>query len=86
MWKRNEMEKGPFNLGRLSVPINLIAVLWIAFFSVILCIPTVHPVEAVTMNWSSLMIGAVAIFSLTFWMIIGRKNYKGNFISMALHL
>lgn len=77
LWKRKEMEKGPFNLGRYSVPINFIAVAWIAFFSVILCIPSVHPVTAVTMNWSCLMIGFVMLFSLGFWYIKGRQDYQG---------
>ncbi|KAI8145229.1 amino acid/polyamine transporter I [Fennellomyces sp. T-0311] len=77
IWKRHDMTKGPFSLGRWSIPINIIAVAWIAFFGVILCIPSVNPVSPETMNWSCLMIGAILIFSLTFWFLGGRKNYKG---------
>ena len=77
IWKRHDMPKGRFNLGRFSLPINIIAVAWIVFFSVILCIPSVSPVDAITMNWASLMIGAIIIFSLAFWFLGGRKTYKG---------
>ncbi|KAG2222496.1 hypothetical protein INT45_012810 [Circinella minor] len=77
VWKRDIVHRGPFNLGRYSLIINFFAVAWIAFFGVILCIPSVHPVDPVTMNWASLMIGAILIFSLVFWFISGRKNFKG---------
>ncbi|MEW6125473.1 MAG: amino acid permease [Acidobacteriota bacterium] len=33
------IEKGPWNLGRFSLPINLIAIVWVAFISVILSLP-----------------------------------------------
>ncbi|KAL1934987.1 hypothetical protein VTP01DRAFT_4127 [Rhizomucor pusillus] len=77
IWKRHDMPKGPFNLGRWSVPIYFVACLWILFFGVILCIPSVYPVAPETMNWSCLMIGATLIFSLTFWFISGRKHFRG---------
>lgn len=72
------MPKGPFDLGRFSLPLNIISVIWVCFFSVILCMPSISPVAPDTMNWASLMIGAVMIFSLFFWFISGRKNYKGT--------
>ncbi|KAI9272928.1 amino acid/polyamine transporter I [Phascolomyces articulosus] len=83
IWKRHDMPKGRFNLGRYSLPINVIAVAWIAFFSVILCIPSVSPVAPETMNWACLMIGAIVIFSLAFWFLGGRKTYKGPMQTLA---
>ena len=77
IWVRNDMPKGPFHLGKYGVPLNIVSVIWIAFFSIILCIPTVNPVTPETMNYSSLMIGGVLIFSMFFWFISGRHNYKG---------
>jgi amino acid transporter len=78
IWSRNNMTKGPFDLGRFSVPLNIISVIWVSFFMIILCFPSISPVVPETMNWASLMIGAVMIFSLFFWFISGRKNYKGS--------
>ncbi|KAI9314156.1 amino acid permease-domain-containing protein [Dichotomocladium elegans] len=77
IFMRGEFSRGPFHLGRWSFLVNVIAVSWIAFFGVILCFPNVSPVDAETMNWASVMIGAVLTFSLTFWFLGGRKNYKG---------
>ncbi|KAI9314154.1 amino acid permease-domain-containing protein [Dichotomocladium elegans] len=77
IWKRNELPRGPFSLGRWSIPVNILAVLWIFFFSVVLCIPTVNPVSAGAMNWSSLMVGAAFLLSLFFWFASGRHYYKG---------
>lgn len=77
IWVRNDMPKGPFSLGKFGLPLNVISVIWACFFGVILCIPSFHPVEPETMNWASVMIGGVMIFSVFFWFISGRKTYKG---------
>jgi hypothetical protein len=71
------MEKGPFNLGRFSVPLNIISIIWICFFSIILCFPAVNPVDAQSMNYASLMIGGVLVLSLGFWFAVGHKRYTG---------
>lgn len=78
IWVRNDMPKGPFNLGKFSIPLNIISVVWICFFSVILCVPSVSPVSPETMNWASVMLTAVIAFSLIFWFISGRKNHRGS--------
>ncbi|KAI9008443.1 amino acid/polyamine transporter I [Phycomyces nitens] len=77
IWKRNTMRKGPFSLGRFSVPLNVISIVWIIFFAVILCLPQKYPVTAETMNWSCVMISAVVIFATVFWFAVGHKTYKG---------
>ncbi|KAI9497735.1 amino acid/polyamine transporter I [Zychaea mexicana] len=83
IWRRQDMPKGRFDLGQYSLPINIIAIAWIAFFCVILCIPTVSPVAPETMNWACLMIGAIVIFSLAFWFLGGRRTYKGPMQTLA---
>ncbi|KAI8975564.1 amino acid/polyamine transporter I [Mycotypha africana] len=77
IWTRNNMPKGPFHLGRLGLILNAISIVWVTFFGVILCIPSMSPITPETMNWSSLMIGAVMCFSVFFWLISGRHNFKG---------
>ncbi|KAG2180557.1 hypothetical protein INT44_003561 [Umbelopsis vinacea] len=77
VFSRNTMEKGPFNLGKWSLPINAVSLIWISFFAVILCFPAVSPVSPVSMNYASLMIGAVLLFALFFWIVSGRHFYKG---------
>ncbi|ORZ26038.1 amino acid/polyamine transporter I, partial [Absidia repens] len=77
VWSRDTMPKGPFNLGRWSVPVNLIALVWIVFFIIILSFPSSFPPTAEDMNYSSLMLGAVTIFALVYWLYGGRSSFKG---------
>ncbi|CAM0142046.1 unnamed protein product [Umbelopsis sp. WA50703] len=77
LFTRNIPLDGPFRLGKFSIPLNVISLAWITFFSVILCFPSVSPVGPQTMNYASLMIGGVLIFALFFWFVSGRHFYKG---------
>ncbi|KAK4514235.1 uncharacterized protein ATC70_001824 [Mucor velutinosus] len=77
IWVRRDMPKGPFSLGKLSIPLNIISCIWVGFFGVILCIPSVSPVTPETMNWASVMICGIMGFSVIFWFVSGRKSYKG---------
>ncbi|CAO3626108.1 unnamed protein product [Mucor hiemalis] len=85
IWVRNDMPKGPFDLGRFGLPLNLISVVWITFFSVILCIPPFSPITPENFNWSPVMIGGVMIFSLLFWLVSGRFNYKGTNVNTVVN-
>ncbi|KAG1051465.1 hypothetical protein G6F52_003954 [Rhizopus delemar] len=79
IWVRNNMPKGPFSLGKFGLPLNFISVVWVCFFGVVLCFPSVDPVDPETMNWASLMIGAVMLFSIFFWFTSGRHKYGAQF-------
>ncbi|KAG1445835.1 hypothetical protein G6F56_009771 [Rhizopus delemar] len=79
IWVRNKMPKGPFNLGNLGLSLNFISIFWIGFLGVVLCFPSVSPVDPVTMNWASLMIGGVMLFSIFFWLTSGRHKYGAQF-------
>jgi hypothetical protein len=35
----SEVPRGPWHLGRLGAPINLIAILWVLFITIILSVP-----------------------------------------------
>ena len=49
-----KFERGPWNLGRFSLAINLWACAWNAFMSIIFLLPTIRPVtpENVSLSWS----------------------------------
>lgn len=73
----SEIPWGPFKLGRLGVPITVIAILYtivITFFSFW---PATNPTTAATMNYSVLIYGASGILMLGFWIFQGRKRYTG---------
>ncbi|EPS35941.1 hypothetical protein H072_10563 [Dactylellina haptotyla CBS 200.50] len=62
--------KGPFNLGRFSAPVAVIATCWIAFITIVFCLPTAYPVTQFTLNYTVCAVGAIffgAFFSWIFW-------------------
>ncbi|KAI9731811.1 MAG: hypothetical protein M1818_007676 [Claussenomyces sp. TS43310] len=73
----NKFERGPWHLGRFSFAINLIAVVWTVFVSIIFMMPTAMPVEADEMNYASVILAAIGLFSFVYWFIRGRGRYHG---------
>ncbi|KAL2183927.1 amino-acid permease [Thermothelomyces heterothallicus CBS 203.75] len=70
-------ERGPWHLGRWSVPVNLVAVAWNAFVSVIFFLPTELPVTRENMNYAAVVFTFVLLFSIGFWYTHGRHYYTG---------
>lgn len=56
---------------------NIIAVLFLLLVYVFSFFPLATPVEAETMNWSSLIYGSVVIFSVGYYFLFGRHAYEG---------
>jgi len=69
---------GPFNLGRTGGAIcNIIAITWTAFEVCILIMPTIYPVTAENMNYSSIItVGVMLLAGLWYW-VSARKYYDG---------
>jgi amino acid transporter len=65
--KRDEI--GPWNLGRFSTPVAIVAVIWIAFISVIFVLP---PNDKAGLYMS----GCLGVL-LLIWFFIARRNFKG---------
>ena len=73
----SEIPWGPFRLGRAGVPVTLLAIAFSlveVFFSMWPATPDPTPVS---MNYCVLGYGAALLFSLGFWVLYGRKTYKG---------
>lgn len=78
------MRWGPFRLGRLGLPVNVLAIAYglvAVFFSFWPPSATVTPV---TMNWSIVVYGGVLLFSVFFWFLHGRKVYTGPVIEIHI--
>jgi hypothetical protein len=69
--------RGPFHLGNLSYPIAIAAVLWIAFISIVFCLPELNPVNSQTFNYAPVAVGIVITFALGFWAISARTWFAG---------
>ena len=70
-------KKGPFQLGILSRPVGIVAVLWIGFISVIFCLPTANPVTSQTLNYTPVAVGIIAVGSFGSWFLWAKKWFKG---------
>ena len=69
--------RGPFHLGRFSYPIAITAVLWIAFISIVFCLPELNPVNSQTLNYAPVAVGIVLTYALGFWAISARRWFVG---------
>lgn len=73
---------GPFRLGRLGLPINILSILFTLIGLFFSFWPPSHEVTAKTMNWSIVVYGGVMLFSIFFWFLHGRSVYTGPVIEV----
>ena len=70
-------QNGPWNLGRWSRPIGIVATIWVVFIAILFMLPQVVPVRADTFNYAPLAVGAVILFSGGWWVLSARNWFKG---------
>ena len=68
---------GPYSLGRYSIWLNILGLLFLALTSITFNLPTVNPVDQENMNYTSAAIGVIALISIATWVSTGRKRYSG---------
>jgi amino acid permease (GABA permease) len=73
----SSFQPGPWNLGRWSRPVGIIAVVWIAFISILFILPQAAPINITTFNYAIVAVGAVLLFSGGYWMLSARNWFKG---------
>ena len=73
----NRFRPGPYYLGKAGWFVNLWAVLWTVFVTVIFVLPTLRPVTAENMNYVSVILAAIGLFAVAYWYLAGRKYYIG---------
>ncbi|KAI9868304.1 MAG: hypothetical protein M1813_005747 [Trichoglossum hirsutum] len=69
--------EGPYTLGKWSRPVNITAIVWVCFISVVLFFPPVKPVTAQNMNYAICVAAFIAVFAISWWWIGARKKYTG---------
>ncbi|KAJ7743685.1 APC amino acid permease [Mycena maculata] len=62
-----EFKRGPFHLGTFSMPIAIIAVLWMWFMTVVLMFPSAPGPVAQTMNYTVVCLGGVLLLALGYY-------------------
>lgn len=65
-----------FNLGRTTgMILSIISVVWIAFITIWLCIPSYVPVTGTSMNYTAAVLVAVNVIAGINWVFYSRKTY-----------
>ncbi|EGX88450.1 amino acid permease, putative [Cordyceps militaris CM01] len=82
MWRRwagEPMPPGPFSLGAWALPVNIIALCYLALVFIIAFFPAVPLPElnAAGMNWSSLIFAVVVVWAIAYYFIWSRQVYEG---------
>ncbi|MGB9376806.1 MAG: amino acid permease, partial [Mycobacteriales bacterium] len=72
-----DFKRGPWHLGRWSRPIGIIAVVWVAFITVLFMLPQVSPVTWKTFNYTPIAVLVVLGFAGIYWLVSARKWFHG---------
>ena len=73
----SNFQKGPFNLRALSRPIATVACCWIAFITIVFCLPELNPVNSQTLNYTPVAVGIVALWAFGSWFVWARTWFTG---------
>jgi amino acid transporter len=72
-----DFEHGPWHLGAWSKPIGIIAVIWVAFISVLFLLPTSNPVTATSFNYTPVVVLGTFVIITIWWLASARTWFKG---------
>ncbi|WP_326790862.1 amino acid permease [Streptomyces sp. NBC_00151] len=73
----DRFERGPWHLGRWSRAVGTVAVVWVAFITVLFMLPQVSPVTAETFNYAPVAVLAVLGFAGGWWLLSARHWFTG---------
>jgi amino acid transporter len=76
----SDFKNGPWQLGAWSAPIGWIAVIWVAFISVLFMLPTATPITASNFNYTPVVVLGVLVLVTVWWLVSARNWFKGPII------
>ncbi|KXS09263.1 APC amino acid permease [Gonapodya prolifera JEL478] len=80
---RDTFKQGPINLGLLSLPVNVVAIVWVCFLFFLLCLPSSYPVNATNLNYAPIMVVFVFAFVTGYWVLSAHKWFKGPIVHVT---
>jgi len=85
MFVRNNFRPGPWNLGKFSIPIGIVASAFVALMVPILCFPSVTGSDLTlqSMNWTCLVYGGPMLAIIIWWFVSAHKWFKGPKVNVA---
>src|SRR5947209_4456362 len=75
-----DFEPGPWRLGAWSRPIGWIAVIWVAFVSLLFMLPTATPITLANFNYTPVIVVGVLLLVTIWWLVSARFWFKGPII------
>jgi amino acid transporter len=80
----DKFERGPWHLGRWYKPLNIIAMIWVAFISILFIMPTTDTAvpwnsnfDYKTANYAPVALGVVIVAVGIWWLVSARHWFKG---------
>ncbi|THY04349.1 GABA permease [Aureobasidium pullulans] len=67
--------EGPWSLGRWSMPINIMALVYLLFTSITFNFPSISPVDSENMNYTSAAVGVVMVIATITWFTTAKSQY-----------
>jgi len=77
---------GPYTLGRYSVWLNIVGLIFLVFTSITFNFPTINPVNKDNMNYTSAAIGVIGLISVVTWVTTGRTSFTGPQITVPAEM
>jgi len=73
-----KFQRGPWHLGRWSYLIGWIAVVWVAFISILFILPAAFPINLQTnFNYAIVAVAVVVLYSGGYWLLSAKNWFKG---------
>ncbi|KAJ5615955.1 hypothetical protein N7537_001069 [Penicillium hordei] len=75
---RGNMVPGPFYMGqKLGMAVNIVSLLYILVTVIFFCFPLVLPATVQNMNYTSVIVVGLTVFTAFWWVFRGRHQYHG---------
>ncbi len=68
---------GPWNLGRFSRPIGILAVAWVVFICILFSLPVVRPITLANFNYTPVVLVIVFAILVPWYLLKVRYHFKG---------
>jgi len=69
------LPRRPWSLGRWGLAVNMVALCWLVPVFIFTLFPGTVPVRPSSMNYRVLLFGAMVLFSIVYYLLIGRREY-----------
>jgi amino acid transporter len=78
--RAKDFKPGPWHLGAWSKPIGTIAVIWVAFISVLFMLPQANPITTANFNYTPVVVLGTFLIITIWWFASARFWFKGPVI------